>query len=159
ALRRLAAREGWERVVVKPAVSASAHGTWLSERPISNADEARFQEQEAPHGLLVQRFVEAVRDEGEWSLQYFGGRFSHAVRKRPAAGDSRVQAEHGGRSTAEPAPPSVIAAADALLEALPFPATDCLYARVDGIEESGVFLLMELELVEPSLFLARDPHA
>jgi glutathione synthase/RimK-type ligase-like ATP-grasp enzyme len=158
-LRAIAADHGWDRVVVKPAVSASAHGTWLSEDPITEADEARFRTQAALHGLLVQRFVGAVRAHGEWSLQFFAARYSHAVRKRPGPGDYRTQGEHGGHWAPEPAPRDVLGAATAVLAALPFPAEDCLYARVDGVEEDGAFLLMEVELVEPSLFLAREPGA
>jgi len=158
-LRAIAADHGWDRVVVKPAVSASAHGTWRSAVPIGDDDEARFRAEDAPHGLLVQGYLDAIATAGEWSLQFFGGRFSHAMRKWPRADDYRVQAEHGGRSRREDAPPELVDAAQAVFAALPFPAADCLYARVDGVVDGGVFLLMELELVEPSLFLAADAVA
>jgi glutathione synthase/RimK-type ligase-like ATP-grasp enzyme len=158
-LTTLAAARGWERVVVKPAVSASAHETWLSAAPIAPADEMRYSAQDATHGLLVQEFVSAIRTEGEWSLQFFNARFSHAVRKLPRAGDYRVQGEHGGVSKREAPEAWLVAAARAVFDALPFPAAACAYARVDGVATGGRFLLMELELVEPSLFLAQDPRA
>ncbi len=142
-LSAVAEGRGWERVVV----------------PIARDDEARYRAQDATHGVLVQEFVPAIRTAGEWSLQFFDTRFSHAVRKLPRAGDYRVQGEHGGVSKREAPAAWLVAAARAVLDALPFPAGDCAYARVDGVATGGRFLLMELELVEPSLFLAADPRA
>ena len=81
---------------------------------------------------------------------------SHSVRKRPIGGDFRVQAEYGGSSVAEPAPAAVIDAAAAVLGAVDGP---WLYARVDGIETQGGFLLMELEMLEPSLFFTLVPES
>ena len=92
------------------------------------------------------------------SLIFIDGEFSHAVVKRPAAGDYRVQEEFGG--TAEPGEPpaAVLAGAAAALDALD-PRTQPVYARVDGILVNGRFLLMELELIEPYLFLQAEPAA
>ncbi|CAM5556438.1 hypothetical protein [Rhodanobacter lindaniclasticus] len=109
---------------------------------------------------LVQPFVPEVVSMGEWSLLYFASEFSHAVLKRPATGDYRVQGEHGG--SAVPAQPdaATLAAADRALAAV---ATighgDHAYVRVDGVVSGGRFLIMELELIEPFLHLAGQPHA
>ncbi len=107
----------------------------------------------------MQPFVESVLSEGEWSLMFFGGRYSHATLKRPRAGDYRVQAEFGGAWERADPGPERIAAAAAVLSARPFPDSDTLYARVDGVSDGGRFALMEIELVEPSLFLAADDAA
>ena len=105
---------------------------------------------------LVQPFVPEVQDPGEWSLIFLDGVFSHAVVKRPAAGDFRVQEEFGGTRHPADAPPELVAQAERVL-ALAGERT--LYARVDGVVRGGLFQLLELELVEPSLFLDVVPAA
>jgi glutathione synthase/RimK-type ligase-like ATP-grasp enzyme len=151
--------QGWERAVVKPTISAAAHDTWCTSRASAVADEARFQRMVTAGRVLVQPFVDVVRDHGELSLLFFGGAYSHAVRKVPRTGDFRVQEEHGGTSEAcEPAA-DIITQAEAVLSAgLPGMGA-CLYARVDGCVVGGRFTLMELELIEPALFLGAHPAA
>jgi hypothetical protein len=134
-----------ERVVVKPTVSATAYRTEVIDEPFVAGFEA-----------LVQPFVEEVTTKGEWSLIFFGGTFSHAVLKRPKAGDFRVQNDFGGSSVAMTPPKALIDDARAILESI---GAALLYARVDGVERDGHLLLMELELTEPSLFLDRDANA
>lgn len=155
-LAPLLARRGWDEVVVKPAVSASAWGTWRASRSTAREADERATRQLRETSLLVQPFVPEVATEGEWSLLFFGGRFSHAVIKRPKPGDFRVQADHGGSAEAASPPPRLLAAAEHALSRVPWP---WVYARVDGVESGGRFLLMELEMIEPFLFLAHAPHA
>ena len=147
---------GCDEAVVKPAVSANAKGTWRVAR--ASADEAQpaFEAQAREEDLLVQPYLPEVASEGEWSLMFFGGRYSHAVLKRPASGEFRVQ-EHlgGGAAPAEP-PQEIIDQAHAALDAC---GADLLYARVDGIRRDGRFLLMELEINEPTLFIGSSPGA
>jgi hypothetical protein len=152
----LLAREGWSDAVVKPVLSASAHETWRTGAGQAAADEERFRGLLARGGVMVQPFLGAVRDEGEWSLLFFGGAFSHAVVKRPADGDFRVQESFGGVARREHPQPALLAQAQAVADLVPGP---WLYARVDGCVVDGRFLLMELEMLEPSLFLASDPRA
>jgi glutathione synthase/RimK-type ligase-like ATP-grasp enzyme len=142
---------GSSEVVIKPPVSAGAWGTYRlgPGEPVPNE----------VHGqrMLVQPWLGAVLSEGEYSLIFFGGRFSHCVAKRPKAGDFRVQPDHGG--TTEPAelPDGALALAEAALSAAPVPAT---YARVDLIRgDDGTLQLMEMELIEPALFLHCEPKA
>jgi len=106
--------------------------------------------------VLVQPYLPSVATDGEVSLLYFDGVFSHAVRKRPASGDFRVQEHHGG--TVEDHTPTAqeMAVAEAALAAAPAPT---LYARVDLVEHHGAPVVMELELIEPELFLRRSPAA
>ena len=151
------AQLGWAEVVVKPVVSASAHGTWRTSVARAEIDADRFATAANASRLMVQPFVDAIRTHGEWSLVFIDGRHSHAVLKQAAAGEYRVQAEWGGRATHLDPGGARIAAAEAVMRALPFAPDDCVYARVDGVEVAGVFRLMELELVEPSLFLDARP--
>lgn len=142
---------GAEQLVIKPPVSASAWGTYRlgPGEPVP----------EDVHGrpMLVQPWLPSVQDEGEYSLIYFGGRFSHCVAKNPKSGDFRVQPEHGGSTVAVAVPDGAEAAAEAALAAAPTPT---IYARVDLIRGlDGQLQLMELELIEPALFLHCAPEA
>ncbi len=156
ALSQLAAL-GWHEVVIKPAVSAGAFKTTRSR----GVDDARAALRAiAGHSeALIQPLREAILARGEWSLICLNGAFSHAVRKVPARGDFRVQDDFHGQVHFEPNPPqSLIDAAHHALSHCPEPAP--LYARVDGIwREDAGFELMELELIEPELFLRAHPDA
>src|SRR5256886_12193111 len=105
---------------------------------------------------MVQPFIDEVWDPGEGSLIFFGSRFSHAVRKRPAAADYRVQWEFGATAAPLAPPPRLTADAEAVMAAAQ---GHPLYARVDGVERDGRLMLMELELIEPHLFLGWDTDA
>jgi glutathione synthase/RimK-type ligase-like ATP-grasp enzyme len=139
-------------VVVKPAIGGGARGTM---RARSDAPEL------AEHlttwtqwgDVLVQPYVESIATQGETSLLYFAGRFSHAVRKLPVADDYRVQQQYGGRTEPWGATDAELAVADAALAAAPEAVT---YARVDLVDIDGRPYLMELELIEPFLFLTYD---
>lgn len=155
-LSRLMAQRGWHDIVVKPTVSGGAWKTWRVAAPLTAADDRRLDEVRRERDLMVQPFEPAIASAGELSLVFVGGDFSHAVLKRPAAGDFRVQEEAGGSSAAVSVDASLIAQASRALEAAPTP---CLYARVDGCLVEGRFVLMELEVLEPSLFLAHAPGA
>ncbi|MGL4554944.1 MAG: ATP-grasp domain-containing protein, partial [Gemmataceae bacterium] len=136
---------GWAEAVVKPAVSAGARATWRT----AGEDGARFAAQVLDEDTLVQEYVPEI-EAGEWSLLFFGGAYSHAVRKRPGAGDFRVQQHLGGSTSAEVPGPALIAQARTVLHHVDHP---LLYARLDGVERGGRFVLMELEINEPYLFL------
>jgi glutathione synthase/RimK-type ligase-like ATP-grasp enzyme len=108
--------------------------------------------------MIVQPLLEEIGRTGEFSLMLFGGDYSHAVVKRPKSGDFRVQEYHGGVTTACNAPPAgAIELAQQALAAAPARAT---YARVDIVpDDGGTLRIMELELIEPSLFLDQVPAA
>lgn len=154
----LAAMTG-QQVVVKPTISGSA---WHTLRGTVGDEVFAQAVAQLPleYDYLVQPFVPEIVTDGEWSLLYFAGEFSHAVIKRPASGDYRVQGEYGG--SAEPIQPSA-ATLDAAKRALAAVATighgDQVYVRVDGVICAGEFLIMELELIEPFLHLAVRPVA
>jgi hypothetical protein len=146
----------WPKAVVKPLVSASAWRTFVTERPTAGADGPAWRELLRDSGAMVQEFVSEVQTKGEWSLLFFGGEFSHAVLKRPRAGDFRVQSELGGTAVLAEPPSAFVAAARRLLRRVEEP---LLFARVDGVDVDGNFVLMELELIEPALFLGADSAA
>ncbi len=146
-------------LVVKPSVSG---GAWHTLRGVAGDPvfENAMAQLPAGHDYLVQPFVEEVVSDGEWSLLYFDGTFSHAVLKRAAPGDYRVQGEFGGSvERIQPSPDTLEAAARALAAAATIGHGDHAYARVDGVIRAGQFLVMELEMIEPLLYLHAWPHA
>jgi glutathione synthase/RimK-type ligase-like ATP-grasp enzyme len=149
-------RHGWPAVVLKPEIGASAHHTRLVTADTLDAAAAAIATGEIRRPVLVQPFVEEIRTRGEWSVVLIDGTPTHSVLKRPAADDFRVQTYLGGSVRAEPAPAPVLAAALAALRALP---TSPLYARIDGVETDGGFLVMEVEVNEPGLFFNLAPAA
>jgi glutathione synthase/RimK-type ligase-like ATP-grasp enzyme len=107
--------------------------------------------------VLVQPFIPSVAADGEVSLIYFGGQFCHAIRKRPAEGDFRVQDMYGGTVHAYSPAADEVELATIALAATPAPTT---YARVDIVRlPDGRPAVMELELIEPELFLGATPDA
>ena len=146
------------QAVVKPVVSASATGAFRVE---GAADPARTEEIEsyfADREVMAQPLAHFVLTEGEYSLLYFAGEFSHAVCKTPASGDFRVQQNHGGGLVAVDPDPDLRRAGDRVLASLSEPP---LYARIDMVRANhgDGFWLMELELIEPELFLRMDSGA
>jgi len=99
--------------------------------------------------MLAQPFVPAITAEGELSFVFVDGALSHAVVKRPAPGDYRVQSVYGGGDVPLDPAPADVSAARGVLAALD---TVPLYARVDMVRFRGTLQLMELELVEPFLY-------
>lgn len=140
----------WERAVVKPRVSATAYRTLLTSPDNTGDAQTLINDLIRGPGAMVQEFLEEVQSHGEWSLIFFSGQFSHAVVKTPKSGDFRSQEEFGGDIRNTPPSKSLIQTASRALAAIhPTP----LYARVDGVESRGQFRLMELELIEPALYL------
>jgi glutathione synthase/RimK-type ligase-like ATP-grasp enzyme len=150
ALEDAAARFGTDALIAKPRVSASAFQTirWSPGTPIAGGPD---------RAAIVQPFLPDIEAGGELSLIYLGGAFSHAIRKRPQPGDFRVQPEYHGIITPHDPLPEEIAAAEAALRAA---GADLLYARVDLIRDlGGAPVLMEIELVEPDLYLEHHAEA
>ena len=139
-------RFGSQWLVIKPPVSASAMGA----HRIGAGDDLPAESRGKP--MIVQPLIEEISRTGEFSLMLFDGEYSHAVVKRPRSGDFRVQEYHGGETRPCDAPPAgAIELAQAALAAAPAKAS---YARVDIVpDDSGALRIMELELIEPALFL------
>lgn len=147
---------GSEQIVIKPVQSA---GAWRTLR-VNSSNVAEVDRDFAlwrrEQDFLVQPFMPEIMEEGEWSLIFFDGQFSHALIKRAKAGDFRVQSDHGGTVHQVQAPEAMRVQAERILQALE--RMPC-YARVDGVMRDGQFMLMELELLEPELFLELDELA
>jgi len=145
-----AAQLGTDRLIAKPQVSASAWQTirWSPGQPLDGA----------PAGpAMIQPYLPAIESEGEISLIYLGGAFSHSIRKRPQPGDFRVQPEYDGVITPHAPARDELDAAEAVLAEVEEP---LLYARIDFVRGlDGKPALMELELVEPDLYLGYDAEA
>jgi glutathione synthase/RimK-type ligase-like ATP-grasp enzyme len=147
------AETGWSRAVVKPLTGASGYSVELVAREGIAGAVSRLAAEARASGVLVQEFLPEIAD-GELSLVYFDGIFSHAVRKRPPQGEFRVNSRFGATRSAERPSRAVMeqgAAALRLLPELP------LYARVDGVVRDGQLIVIEVEVLEPALFLDFDP--
>ena len=147
--------DGWDVVVVKPAVSAGSFATVRARRgePAWAAADAHLARHAAERDMLVQAYLPSVEGYGERALVCIAGQLSHAVRKSP-----RFLGDDESVSEALPIAPAEAALAARVLAAAP--RQDLLYARVDvapGADAAPV--LMELELIEPSLFLLQAPAA
>jgi glutathione synthase/RimK-type ligase-like ATP-grasp enzyme len=149
-LEAAATRLGTEELVVKPPVSASATGTHRMKAGEEIPAEERGRR------MMIQPFLPSIRTEGEYALIFFDGAYSHTVVKRPKSGDFRVQPHLGGSTEPSDPPLGAVELAKAALAAAPSEAT---YARVDIVRgRDRELLIMELELIEPALFLDVAPH-
>jgi glutathione synthase/RimK-type ligase-like ATP-grasp enzyme len=152
----LARARGWNEIVVKPTISGSAYRTYRFFVDDAAAYTKEIDDTLVDRGVLVQPFLPEILSGGELSMLFFDGAYSHAVCKRPKPGDFRVQSEHGGTHENVEVDPAIVAQARACVLAAP---SLPVYARVDGVVKDGRFLLMELEVFEPLMFLGSHPQA
>ena len=152
----LARARGWNEIVVKPTISGGGYRTWRFPLEDAAAYAEGIEATLSDRGVLVQPFLPEIMHGGELSMLFFDGVYSHAVRKRPKPGDYRVQFQYGGTTESIEVEPSLVAQARACALAAP---SLPVYARVDGVVRDGAFLLMELEIFEPLMFLAQHPEA
>ncbi|WP_338224640.1 glutathione synthetase [Algoriphagus confluentis] len=145
-----------DTLVIKPVVSGGAKNTLKI--PVNRW--ADFENQVIQllkqEEFLAQPFVKEVAEVGEYSLLFFNGAFSHAVLKTPAKEDFRVQHYFGGTIQVVHPGPDLLNPAQKLIDEF---GKNTLYGRVDGVLIEGVFHLMELELIEPYLFLGLTKDA
>jgi len=148
-----------DQIVLKPRVSANADNTfWITKQNVEQHIE-QMASAFATREFMIQPFVEHVISEGEFSLFYFNGHYSHAILKTPKQDDFRVQEEHGGRLQAIEPEAELVACANKTLAALHALNGTPLYARVDFVRLGDSFALMEAELIEPSLYFNMDAHS
>jgi len=153
---------GWSDAFIKPQVGACARGTLRFA-----ADGAGLADAQAHldaflvrEDMMLQPYLRRVETEGETSLIFFDGIFSHAVQKIPVPGDYRVQDDFGASDRPTQVSDAQIYVASALVEAAGGEFSPLLYARVDMMrDDAGEWVLAELEVVEPSLFFRHDPAA
>lgn len=154
-LAEVAAEAGWQRVVVKPTVASTGWETWQADAPFTAEHEAQFERQKEAMNLLVQEFVEGVRN-GERSFVFIGGEYSHCVLKRAAGDEFRVHIEWGGTVERIEPPREQIDWAEGVVAAVREP---WMYARVDAVAGADGLVVMELEMLDPELFFAYDATA
>lgn len=140
--------KGWEYIVVKPAVGAASSGVISITRAEAFKKQKNVQKLLQSNDILIQPFYDQIR-EGEWSFVFIGGRFSHAVLKKPGKNEFRIHPHLGSTKYLEIPSPQLLSQVKKIYKAI---GQKLLYARVDGIEIDGKFLLMEVELIEPYLF-------
>lgn len=147
---------GWERGVVKPVVSSGSRGTVRFDADGAPTVQPHLDDLLARGDAMIQPYLPSIEETGEISVVWIDGRITHAVRKRPGAGDFRVQEQFGGREERVDLDTDLHEVAE---RALRHAGDGCRYARVDVVPGlDGSYQLMELELVEPQLFL-RYHHA
>jgi glutathione synthase/RimK-type ligase-like ATP-grasp enzyme len=147
--------QGWNAVVVKPAIASGSDGARRGE--VGDPElQAHLDALLVTGDVLVQPFVAAVERDGEMSVVVFDGQFSHALRKRPAAGDYRVQEHHGGSTELVEPTPGLVELAERVVGVLPTPT---LYARIDLVSIAEQWHVIEAEVTEPSLWLDLAPPA
>ena len=146
-----------DHLVIKPVIGGAAVDTFQWKVSDANQDLSPMQEVLAEKAMIVQPFVPSIQAFGEVSHIIFDGKYSHSILKRPRAGDYRVQDDHGGRVDDYIATPAEIDLALSWLEPLN---EEPVYARVDLVKGiDGAWWLGELELIEPELWLRRNPLA
>ncbi len=144
------------QIVIKPTVSANADNTYWLKLNDYHQHENELQESLKGKQLMVQPFVESIVSVGEYSLFYFAGQYSHSIKKTPKSGDFRVQEEHGGLLASIEPDSAMLATAKKALLTIPEPV---LYARIDLVEHQGQYKVMEIELIEPSLYFNLDDQS
>lgn len=147
-----------QEIIIKPLISANSDNTF-------RLDHTGLMNQAGPLSnifsttpCVIQPFLDSVINEGEYSLFYFNGEYSHTIKKIPKSGDFRVQEEHGGELITVIPDELQLSTAAKVLAALP---EKSLYARVDilrnpGAQKDDIWQLMEVELIEPSLYFNMD---
>lgn len=138
------------QLVVKPVISASSYKTNKINNPITREGEEVIADITGDTDLLVQEYGTAI-EQGEYSIIFISGQYTHSMIKIPKSGEFRSQAEFGGEVKPVDPPPRLIDMADRLLDELPvYP----VYARIDVVFDGITGMLMECEVIEPYLFLS-----
>lgn len=143
------------RLIVKPCISGGAKNTFKITINDIDAVELQLNQLIQEENFIIQPFLPEILENGEWSFIFFNGTYSHSLIKKAKPGDFRVQPAHGGSVHPQSPNHELIAIAQQYVDLF---AKNCLYARVDGTFVNGEFLLMELELIEPFLFLNTAPE-
>lgn len=144
-----------DEIVVKPAIGANADATFRVSLRAKRGD-PDILETFADRECMIQPFLPSIISNGEYSLFYFGHEFSHAIVKKPASGDFRVQEEHGGSIETFYPSKEMREQGERVIAALPH---ETLYARVDLVKLPSEWAVMEVELIEPSLYFPYDEES
>ena len=144
----------WKKAVIKPAYSAGSYLTKVFDIQDIDPINQEYQPIAAQKDLLLQEFIPEIQTEGETSFVFFDKQFSHAVNKKPVAGDFRIQSQFGGQYSLAQPTKMLIEKAQKVVDSFD---EDLLYARVDGIIINNKLFLMEIECLEPDLYFSLKP--
>ncbi len=145
-----------DEAVIKPVMSGNAEGAWRLDRARAVSLAAEIESYFVRRPLMLQPFERGIVEEGEYSMIYLNGVHSHSILKVPKRGDFRVQEEHGSEIIAVTPESALRTAGDAAIAAI---GRKLLYARADLVRSGDTFRVMELELVEPALYLRTSAGA
>ena len=145
----------WSQIIIKPAISAGSYLTELMDINDMEAIIIKYGNMVAERDIIIQKFIPEIVRNGEISMVFFDKKFSHAVVKKPKSGDFRIQSQFGGKYQAFIPDANTLNAAQDILN---YVKSDLIYARVDGIISDNKFYLMELELIEPDLYMDFIPN-
>jgi glutathione synthase/RimK-type ligase-like ATP-grasp enzyme len=154
-LKSIISEKKWDKFIIKPAVSAGAYRTHLINDYSEDGAEEIFRSMNLESDLLIQKYILEIKTDGEWSTIFFNRDYHYTVNKIPKHGDFRVQTLFDGKYTVCNPPENILEiskrAAELFLD-------ECLYVRVDGVRSNGQFLIMEIEMIEPDIYLDYHPE-
>lgn len=142
-----------QQIIIKPCISAGSFHTYKLTKAQLAEQQGQLSQVFSHCDFMVQPFIDNILAAGEFSLFYFNGELSHTIVKQPKSGDFRVQEEFGGQISLVPADAQLQQTAEQVLACIK---PQLLYARVDMVQHQGKYLLMEVELIEPSLYFNLD---
>jgi len=159
-IRQVLLKKGWSRgAVLKPTTSVGAFDTVLIPDLYTTAKAQALFDSQAPRAFLVQPFMSSIQTEGEVSMVYISGGFSHAVKKIPAPGDYRAHFLYNAKVTKFTPSDAHFQVVGRLFQVVDH-VTKLLYARIDLVTgDDGKPCILELELIEPMLYFAFEPTA
>lgn len=143
-------------LVIKPQISANADDTFILK---GYEDYRKVIPIFINQPFIIQPYVNNIENEGEISLFYFHSNYSHSVKKQPKKGDFRVQEEHGGIISFYEPTTELLEIANSVNDFLEKKFGSLLFARLDFVYHSNIWKIMELELIEPSLYFPYHPNA
>ena len=146
-----------EKVIIKPTVGANADKIMIINKSDNMDTLKKTKDIYKYRSFILQPFINSIKKDGEVSLIFFNKDFSHALSKVPKKGDFRVQEEHGGTlKLLKNLDEQKINLCKKILSLLPY---DFFYSRIDLVVDEGNPLLMEIEVIEPSLYFNLEPKS
>ena len=146
-----------EKVIIKPTVGANADKIMIINKSDNMDTLKKTKDIYKYRSFILQPFINSIKKDGEVSLIFFNKDFSHALSKVPKKGDFRVQEEHGGTlKLLKNLDEQKINLCKKILSLLPY---DFFYSRIDLVVNGGNPLLMEIEVIEPSLYFNLEPKS
>jgi glutathione synthase/RimK-type ligase-like ATP-grasp enzyme len=145
-----------EEIIIKPVISANADNTFRLTRELAQQTCDKLCDTFSTRHFMLQPFMNSIIDEGEFSLFFFAGSYSHCILKTPADNDFRVQEEHGGSLLKVKPEVKLLQLAEKANRLL---APEPLYSRLDFVRSEHGFAIMEIELIEPSLYFNMDDQS